>query len=104
MDNSNVQRLGKLREQSFALDEDLDKIVIFIKKMFKTEKISKVNKIIDSLISETKDTKENLFNLLIKDQHGENYEQPQQALVLFNFTNEIESKLYLLKDCTSIHS
>jgi hypothetical protein len=98
MDNSNVRRLKELRAKSFALDEFLDKIGNFNEKALKLGKISKANEIIDSLILETKDTKEGLFNLLVKDQQGEDYEVAKQALVLFNFTIKIESKIYSLRD------
>jgi hypothetical protein len=77
--------LEKLREKSFALGEDLGKVEATIEKALRSGKVDRVKKIIDNLISETKDTKED-------------YDEAQQALVLFNFTFEIESKLYSLKE------
>ena len=93
-----TDELQKLREKSFALGEDSDKVETVIEKALRTGKISKAKKIIDNLISETKDTKDALFTILVKDQQEEDYDEAQQALVLFNFTIEIESKLYSLKN------
>lgn len=93
-----TDELEKLREKSFNLGRDLDKVEIVIERALRTGKISKAKKIIDNLISETKDTKDAIFTILVKDQQEEDYHEAQQALVLFNFTIEIESKLYSLKD------
>jgi hypothetical protein len=90
--------LEKLREKSFALGEDLGKVEATIEKALRSGEVDKAKKIIDNLISETKDTKDALFALLIKDQIEEDYDEAQQTLVLFNFTFEIESKLYSLKE------
>jgi hypothetical protein len=76
-----------------ALSEDLDKVKTVIEKALKTGKISNAGMILDNLISETKDTKDALFSILVKEQE-EDYEKAQQALVLFNVTIELESKLY----------
>jgi hypothetical protein len=92
------EELKKLREKSFALSEDVHRVETDIGKVLETGRLSKAKKIIDNLISETKDTKTALFNMLIKDQQEEDYEEAQQALILYNFTTEIESKLYSLKD------
>jgi hypothetical protein len=93
-----TQELEKLRDKSFALGEDLDKLETAIEKALKTGKISKAKKIIDNLISETQNTKDAIFTILVKDQQDEDYHEVQQALVLFNFTTEIENRLYSIKD------
>jgi hypothetical protein len=90
--------LEKLRDKSFALGEDLDNVETVIEKALKTGKISKAKKIIDNLISETQNTKDAIFTILVKDQQEEDYDEAQQALVLFNFTVEIENRLYSIKD------
>ena len=90
--------LKVLRDKLFFLDEKLTGLEVDIELAIRNGGISNAKMIIDNSIIEARILKEKIYELLIKDQQEEDYNEAYQTLLLFEFSLKIENKLYEIKE------
>ena len=97
-----MNMLKVLREKSIFLDKKLTDLEVDIELAIKNGGISTAKMIIDNLIIEAQNLKNKIYDLLIKDQQEENFNEAYQTLSLFDFSLKIENKLYEIRERNDI--
>ena len=92
-----MNMLKILREKSIFLDKKLTDLEVDIELAIKNGGISNTKMII-----EAQNLKNKIYDLLIKDQQEENFNEAYQTLSLFDFSLKIENKLYEIRERNDI--